>query len=230
MENHGKYNQFIYTHTNDSLYLNLFIASELNWRDKGIKIKQETEFPFKEQTKLTFTGKSTHFTLLIRYPSWVRDRALIIKINGKSIAYNQHPSSYMAIDRTWKTGDVLQIILPMNNTIEQMPNVPEYIAFLHGPILLGARTGTKDLKGLIADDSRWGHIASGEKLPVDEAPAIVNVTLSKAPELLVPLKENPLVFKLPASSINTAEEMILEPFFMIHDSRYMMYWKILKPE
>ena len=50
--------------------------------------------------------------------------------------------------------------------IEHMPNVPNYIAVMHGPILLGAKTGTEDLKGLVADDSRWGHIASGKKLPI----------------------------------------------------------------
>ena len=61
MENHGKYNQFIYTHKNDSLYLNLFIASELNWKEKGIKIKQETIFPDEEKTKLTVTEGSSHF-------------------------------------------------------------------------------------------------------------------------------------------------------------------------
>ena len=55
MENHGKYNQFIYTHKGDSLYLNLFIASELNWKEKGVKIEQETKFPDEEQTQLTIT-------------------------------------------------------------------------------------------------------------------------------------------------------------------------------
>ena len=38
---------------------------------------------------------------------------------------------------------------------------------------LAAKTGTEDLKGLIADDSRWGHIPGGEKLPVDKAPIII---------------------------------------------------------
>ncbi len=51
MENHGKYNQFIYTHVNDSLFLNLFIATELNWKEKGVKIKQEKKFPYEEQTR-----------------------------------------------------------------------------------------------------------------------------------------------------------------------------------
>ena len=54
MENHGKYNEFIYTHQKDSLFVNLFIASELNWKEKGIKIKQQTNFPYEEQTKLNY--------------------------------------------------------------------------------------------------------------------------------------------------------------------------------
>ncbi len=62
----------------------------------------------------------------------------------------------------------------MHNTIEHLPNVPEYIAFMHGPILLGAKTGTEDLKGLIADDGRWGQYAGGEYLPVDKAPILVD--------------------------------------------------------
>ena len=37
MEDHSKYNQFIYTHLGDSLFLNLFIASQLNWKEKGIR-------------------------------------------------------------------------------------------------------------------------------------------------------------------------------------------------
>ena len=65
MENHGKYNQLIYTHQNDSLFLNLFIPSELNWKDKAIKIKQETKFPFEEKTKLVVTEGSSNFTLVL---------------------------------------------------------------------------------------------------------------------------------------------------------------------
>jgi len=152
--NHGKYNQVIYTHQNDSLFVNLFIASELNWKAKGIKIKQETNFPDEEQTKMVITKGSSHFPLMIRYPSWVTDGALKVLVNGKTISYKAQPSTYFAIDRLWKAGDVVQILLPMHNSIEHLPNVPTYIAFMHGPILLGAKTGTEDLAGLIAGDSR----------------------------------------------------------------------------
>ena len=67
------------------MFLNLFIASELNWKEKGIKIKQETQFPYEEQTKLTITEGNSHFKLMIRYPSWVKDGALKIIVNGKDV-------------------------------------------------------------------------------------------------------------------------------------------------
>ena len=132
MENHSKYNQLIYTHSKDSLFLNFFIASELNWREKKIKLKQETKFPFEEKTKLVITEGTSSFNLLIRYPSWVAEAALKIFVNGKAVAFSNHPSSYIKIYRTWKKGDVVEIILPMQNTIEHLPNVPEYIAIIHG--------------------------------------------------------------------------------------------------
>ena len=154
MENHGKYNQFIYTHSNDALFLNLFIASELNWKEKKVTIRQETNFPYEEQTKLTVIKGSSKFNLMVRYPGWVDKNALKITVNGKEISYSSLPSSYVSIKRKWKKGDVVIIMLPMRNTIERMPNVPEYIAFMHGPVLLGAKTGNEDLRGLIADDGR----------------------------------------------------------------------------
>jgi uncharacterized protein len=227
MENHGKYNEFIYTHTKDSLFLNLFIASELNWKERGIKFRQQTQFPFEEQTRLTVTDGSSRFKLLVRYPSWVNDGALKILVNGKGVAYTAHPSSYIAIDRLWKKGDVVQIMLPMHNTIEHMPNVPEYIAIMHGPILLGAKTGTEDLKGLVADDSRWGHIASGKKLPIDKAPIIVEDNIASLASRLKPVAGKPLTFTASQIKLVNPVNVVFEPFFKIHDARYMMYWMAL---
>ena len=226
MENHGKYNQFIYTHSNESLFLNLFIASELNWKDKGVKIKQETNFPYEEKTKLTVTEGSSPFNLMVRYPVWVNQGALKITINGKDVSYAALPSSFVSIDRNWKRGDVVQILLPMHNRTEHIPNVPDYIAFLHGPILLGAKTGTEDLKGLIADDSRWGQYASGELLPVDKAPILIEDNIQNIANKLEPVKDKPLTFKLKVEMINPFD-LTLEPINQIHDARYMMYWLAL---
>ncbi len=226
MENSSKYNQFIYTHSSDTLYLNLFIASELHWKEKALRIKQETSFPYEEQTKLTITEGSNNFKLMVRYPAWVSKGALKIFLNGKNLDYTVHPSNYISIDRKWEKGDVVQVMLPMRNTIERMPNVPEYIAFMHGPILLGAKTGTEDMKGLIADDGRWAQYAGGEYLPVDKAPILVEDNIQNIADKLQPVKDKPLRFKLNVKMVNPME-LTLEPFYQIHDSRYMMYWLAL---
>jgi hypothetical protein len=227
MENHGKYNEFIYTHSGDSLFVNLFIASELNWKEKGIQLTQQTKFPFEEKTKLLITEGNSMLKLMIRYPWWVKDGALKIKVNGKDVSIQNHPSSYVSINRQWKKGDVIEITLPMHNTISPLPNVPQYIAIMHGPILLGAKTGTEDMKGLIADDSRWGHIPSGKKLPVDKAPIFVADNVSSITHDLVPIKNEPLHFTVKNVKVVNPIKIELQPFYQIYDARYMMYWMAL---
>jgi len=115
----------------------------------------------------------------------------------------------------------------MHNSIEYMPNVPTYIAIMHGPVLLGAKTGTEDLRGLVADDSRWGHIASGKKLPIDKAPIIIEDNVASLPNKLTPVSGKPLTFTTTGIKLVNPVEVIFEPFFKIHDSRYMMYWMTL---
>jgi DUF1680 family protein len=227
MENHSKYNQIIYTHQNDSLFVNLFIASELDWKAKGMKIKQVTNFPSEEKSKLVITEGYSRFKLMIRYPSWMKDGALKVIVNGKTIPYKVQPSTYIAIERLWAKGDVIRIILPMHNSIEHLPNVPAYVAFMHGPILLGAKTGTEDLAGLVADDGRWGQIAGGKKLPIDKASLIIEDDLSKITDELVPVKGKALAFIVPELKMINPIKVLLEPFYQIHDARYMMYWMVL---
>lgn len=226
MENHSKYNQFIYTHSADSLFLNLFIASELNWKDKNVSIKQETNFPYEEQTKLTITKGASNFKMMVRYPGWVKKGSFKVSVNGKKVNYNALPSSYVCIDREWKKGDVIEIELPMQSTIERLPNVPDYIAFMHGPVLLGAKTGTNDLRGLLAGDGRWDQYPGGELLPIDKAPILVDDDIENIANKLVPVKDEPLHFTLNVDMKNPVD-VELEPFADIHDARYMIYWLAL---
>jgi DUF1680 family protein len=228
MENHGKYGQFIYTHRSDSLYVNLFIASQLNWREKGIIITQQTLFPDEETTKLTIhTTSPKFFKLMVRHPYWVAAKSFKIIVDKDTLSVSSSASSYVPISRTWKDGDVVKVILPMENRLEELPNVPKYVAIMHGPILLAAKTGTQDMKGLIADDSRWGHIANGPLIPLDKDPVMIgerSTLLSK----IYPVKGRPLTFKTKGLFASASDSsLVLQPFFRIHDSRYMMYWLAL---
>ncbi len=226
MENHCKYGEFIYTHTADTLYLNLFIASQLNWKSKGITIRQETAFPEEEKTTLRiYTTTPTAFTLKVRSPKWVQDSALKIVVNTDTLKVIAQAESYVSINRVWNNNDSVRILLPMHNSIEPLPNVPNYVALMHGPILLSAKTGTEDLAGLIADDSRLAHIASGTLLPLDKAPIIVTESSNAVAANVVAVANVPLNFKYKGVFANSADSsLLLQPFYKVHDARYMMYW------
>jgi len=225
MENHGKYGGFIYTHSADTLYLNLFIASELTWKEKGVTVTQQTLFPDEEKTQLTIhTSSPASFKLMIRHPSWVSSESFKVIVNTDTLNVSSKPSSYLLINRTWNDGDVVKVILPMENSLEELINVPNYVAVMHGPILLGAKTGTQDLAGLVADDSRWGHIAGGSLIALDKAPVMLGERSSFLAKIL-PVAGKTLTFKTNGLFASKADSnLILEPFFRIHDSRYMMYW------
>ena len=99
MENHGKYGHFIYTHKGDSLFVNLFISSELNWKEKGVKIRQETDFPYQQSTTLKIeSGKSFKFPLVLRYSSWCKETNYQIKDNCESIEDTLSYLSYLRIE------------------------------------------------------------------------------------------------------------------------------------
>ena len=74
-------------------------------------------------------------------------------------------NQYLPLSRKWEKGDVITFHLPMKVSVEQIPDKKDYYAFLYGPIVLAASTGTEHLDGLYADDSRGGHIAHGKQIP-----------------------------------------------------------------
>uniref|UniRef100_UPI004026447E beta-L-arabinofuranosidase domain-containing protein n=1 Tax=Segatella hominis TaxID=2518605 RepID=UPI004026447E len=229
MEDHGKYGQFVWTHEkgvkaeNDALYVNLFVASELNWKDRKMVIRQQTAFPYAESSVVEVAkGKGT-FILKVRKPSWCEN----FTVKGVGFdADSYEENGFVCMKRKWKKGDQVKISMPMHAYIKPMINVPQYVAIMYGPILLGMKTGTEDMRGLIADDSRFGQYAGGKKLALDEAPILLPKHLDDIAKDLKPVPGKPLHFKL-ATRMENAIDGELQPFFEIHDSRYMMYWLAL---
>ena len=226
MENHGKYGQFVYTKIQDNLFVNLFAATQLNWKERGIVVRQETQFPYAETSRISIAEGKGQFTLQVRYPAWVKPGEFAVKVNGQPVSIVTGPSSYVAISRKWKKGDVVDITFPMHNSVKYLPNLPQYIALMHGPIMLAMKTGTEDLVRLIADDSRFGQLAVGKKLPVDQAPILINNNLEDIANQLHPIAGKPLHFTLTTRMENEIRNELM-PFFELHDSRYMMYWLAL---
>ena len=230
MENHGKYGQWTWTRrkgakaADDVLYVNLFVASELNWRERGITLRQETAFPYGETSEIAVTKGKGAFTMKIRKPAWCND----FKVKGVGFDAQAHEEDgFVCISRKWKKGDRIAITMPMHGSVERMPNVPQYVAIMYGPIVLGMKTGTEDMRSLIADDSRFGQYAGGRKLPLDKAPILLPKEVNDIARDLRPVAGKPLHFTLATRMENAIPGGELQPFFEIHDSRYMMYWLAL---
>lgn len=231
IENHVRYGQFIYAHQGENLYVNLFIPSELNWQDKKIKLSQTNSFPDQEGTRIQIYN-SKKFTLHIRYPNWVSDGQLRIKLNNKSLKFSGKPGSYIKIQRYWKKGDKLDISLPMKTHLEQMPDGSNYYALLHGPIVLAAKTKpfADEKLNFLADDSRMGHIAQGQLCPLEAAPLFVSDSTDFMSKIK-PVTGKSLTFK--AEGVlqgKNSEQIEFIPFFRLHDSRYVIYWNYSTPE
>lgn len=230
MENHGKYGQWAWTHgkgattADDALYVNLFLASELNWRERNIVVRQETAFPYSETSTISIAKGKGPFTLKIRKPSWC-DRFEVKGVGFDASQYEE--DGFVCIRRKWKKGDKVELSMPMHGSIRHMPNVPQYVAIMYGPIVLGMKTGTEDMRSLIADDSRFGQYAGGAKLPLDKAPILLPKNVDDIGNSLQPVAGRPLHFTLSTRMENAIPGAELQPFFEIHDSRYMMYWLAL---
>lgn len=226
LENHARYGEMIYAHKgNDQLYVNLFIPSTLEWGD--INIEQSTSFPDEEGTSVIVTskkGKNKKFTLNIRVPEWVNEGELSLTINGKAEKVNI-ADGYVKVNRSWKDGDKLHISMPMHLRAIDMPDNSHNYSFLYGPIVLASRMGTQRQDGMFADDSRGGHIAQGPRLPLQNMPVVVGSTEDILSHITK--TDGKMEFTLKGVSPENYEGMKLEPFYRIHESRYMVYWPVL---
>ncbi|SHK43944.1 hypothetical protein SAMN04488028_10515 [Reichenbachiella agariperforans] len=224
IENHAKYGEMIYAHTKEALYVNLFIPSEVEWKERGVKIFQENNFPQEAETKLTIASVAKgDFTLQLRNPEWIHGE-LEVWINGTLFTDFDASQGYLALRREWKEGDEILVKMPMKLHTEQLPDGSNYYSFLYGPIVLAAKTSNLNMPGLNADDSRGGHIASGRTIPIHEMPMLLSDT-EQLLENVAPIPGRSLQFQLTGlypEKYNQGLQLI--PFYTLHDARYMVYF------
>ena len=87
MENHGKYGQFVYAHRGDELFVNLFVASELTWPERGLTVRQDTTFPDEPRTRLRLAlAQPRQFAVHVRHPAWVAEGAFRVTHQRPAVA------------------------------------------------------------------------------------------------------------------------------------------------
>ena len=217
VENHAKYGDTIYFHDADSLYVNLFIPSELTWKNKDLVLRQETRFPEDGSVLLTLhCQKPTALAIKIRYPGWAT-AGMAMRINESDIAITDRPGSYVTLQREWHDGDRIGITLPMNLHIETLPNTPNQIAVMDGPIVLAGNFGGDKIENDYAKDQLDFAKVSDPPVPVfvgEPADILNHITA-------VPGK--PLTFI--TNGLAQPNDVTLIPLYQIQHERYTIYWR-----
>ncbi len=212
-EEYAKLADTIYFHDDDSLYVNLYIDSQLEWPEKGISLKQKTRFPEEQGSTFTISAENqARMAINLRIPYWVQGGA--VRINGVPVTAFASPSSYLLLNRAWKTGDKIEIDLPMALHISGMPDDEATQAVMYGPLVLAGRFDSVTREMLYGD---YGPNRDSQlKVPdivADHAPPTAWVE---------PDPKQPLTFH----AVGQTQSFTMVPLYRVIRERYAVYWKI----
>lgn len=196
IESFAKLGDSIYFHDDAGIYVNLFIASTVHWREKGLRLEQKTRFPQEEGTTFVIhLEQPARFALKVHVPYWAT-RGATAKVNGKPVAADARPSSYLTLDRRWSDGDRVEVSLPMALHVHPMPDDPELVAVMYGPLVLA---------GLTADPETY--VLGNPRRPE---------------EWVVRTNAGALTFEMKAQR----GPVKLVPWYQIVDEPYGVYWVV----
>ena len=211
----------LYFHDERGIWVNQFAASELDWRERGVRVIQETRFPEEETTTLTVRApRPTLFALRVRVPYWAAG-ANGAALNGKPLEGFAAPGGYYVLDRTWKDGDRLALRFPMSLHPHPMPDDPSLVAVMYGPLVLAGRLGTEGLTPatLRAEPTRPREVP---RYSLDAVPAPSFTGSAADPAGWIEPGGKPLEFR----TAGQARDVELVPFYRLFDERYAVYWKV----
>jgi uncharacterized protein len=210
VENHAKYGDSIYFNDDEStLFVNLFIASALDWKARGVKVRQETRFPDEEATRLVVTSeRPTRLTIKVRRPWWA-GKGFAVTVDGENAPA---ADGWAAVTREWKTGDTIAVALPFALRTEGFPDNPRRFAFMNGPLVLAAQ------------------VDPGKPLPIVlGARGLATAALAPVAGKPSTFQGSPDVFR--AHGMKAANRLTFEPLYKVHgDQHYMVYFDAYTPE
>lgn len=224
MENHARYADSIYFRGSDALWVNLFIPSVVTWKEMGLTLRQTTAFPESPVTRLTATvERPVRATLNVRQPGWCT--GMRMRVNGRRWNLFAAANGYVGIEREWRTGDLVEVQLPMTLRTEPLPGTNDVLAFVYGPIVLAGRLGREGLapgNQIIVNERESGTMLNAAV----EIPVLVG-DRAKLPNRIRQDSRDPLTFR--TSGIGRHRDVELAPFYRLARERYNLYW-IVVPE
>ena len=211
MENHAQYNAPVYYHQDHALWVTQFIASELDWEARGVRVTQQTEFPKEQGTTLAFAMEEpARFTLKMRRPAWA-EKGVRLLLNGKELPGQTDNRGFLSLTRTWEDGDRLEVQMPFALRAEAMPDNPNRLAVLYGPLVLAGDLGVPE---------------DGNAERPDVVPTLIREQM--APETWLEPAGEPNTFRFREGVARNV--ITLRPLYGLNDRRYTVYWDLYSPQ
>jgi uncharacterized protein len=215
MENHALHGYGIYYESGDKLWVNLYTPSTAFWKSTGATFSMQTDFPEGGYAalKVNLPAKK-NFTLALRRPAWAGE-GFVVAVNGKLMRNLKPPGSYIEVTRMWQDGDKVELVLPKKLHEEALPDNPERVALMWGPLVLAGDMGP---------ENRRGRRAAGG---AEVAPVFVaaNVPASQW------LKEvSPDSGEFHSEGVGREHDVTFEPFYRLHRRTYQVYWDLFTPD
>ena len=224
LENHAKYGNSIYFHDKDGVFVNLFIASELDWQEKRLRIRQETNFPEQQAATLTInTKKKVKLPIHVRIPYWAT-KPVTVTINGAKQNIDAQARSYLMLERTWEDGDKIKIDMPMSLHLHKMPDDENLAAIMYGPLVLAGALGSEDMDPNTLYAAYHGVLRNYKVKP---APTLI-ADAENLESWIKPVAGKPLTFE----TVNAGKphDVTLIPYHKLFGQRYAIYWRIQPSE
>lgn len=234
IEEFAKLNDSIYWRDQEGLFVNLFVPSELDWAEKGFRLRQDTAFPGSHSTALTvIAARPAMLAMRLRIPNWLRS-APTVTINGKALDASAAPGSYLTLNRVWKAGDKVEMELPMHLGVEAMPDDSRLQAFLYGPLVLAGDLGGDGLteSHIVGPNLRVGAPnveQNGSPLSaVNRTPPVPDLEIPTFraagvdPSSWIKPTDKPHVFR----TTGQKKDVTLVPLNSLFDRRYAVYWEV----
>jgi uncharacterized protein len=218
IENTPRYNEGIYFQTGSSLWVNLYIPSEMTWEQTGLTIRQEGHAAVGEPVTLTIVEGSaaTEATLNLRIPFWVSAEPTLT-VNGSPVEPSPQASTYVPISRAWNVGDVVTLTLPTSLRLEHAKDVSSMVSVFYGPVLLAGELGSANMPNDFADKDAYLTTAPAT------VPEIENASADPA-DWLEPVAGTPMAFT--AHDAGAATGITFRPLYEVHHQRYSVYWSM----
>ena len=222
MESFTKLGDTIYLHAGNTLWVNLYQSSVLDWQEQKVQITQESGIPAGDTVTFTVSG-SAELDLRFRLPDW-KAGSVGITVNGTPADYTV-VSDYAQLSRSFSDGDVISLTIPEKVTAENLPDKPGVYGFRYGPVVLSAELGRQNM--VTGSTGMWVTI------PKDAVSPPQNITIAKEGQSVTAFMReigehlvrdgDALTFTLK----DTDASLTFTPHYLQYQQRYGIYWNFL---